>query len=239
MAFVTKLLIDGKEIEVLSYQFGFKKNIDKRSKPVSLVSFNGLEIEIESTENTDFEEWMKSEKPKNKIQLQIFYPYLEGGSKIMTFYDCYLVEFQTIFSNNNSQPMKDRLKITSGGVKTPYSEIEYTTSWRKTFEMKSSNPYTPTVINYEGSNNVDIKLTKITYTDGREISQYFAGDIIEIHFETQNSVGKTVNLNLEDKEYDFKYEGKILKKDTIKNYKIKSKFDKITLEVVKPEKEKS
>lgn len=169
MAFVTKLLIEQREIEVISYQFGFKKNTEEQNKPISSTSFNGLEIEIESTENTYFEEWMNSEKSKDKIELQIFYPYLEGGSKIMTFFDCYLIGFKTGFSANNTEPMKDRLRITCGGVKAPYSQIEYSTSWRKTFEQEGSNQYISPIV-ASGSTSND-KTSKKRVYDLRWIKQ--------------------------------------------------------------------
>ncbi|MCD9583233.1 type VI secretion system tube protein TssD [Tenacibaculum maritimum] len=135
MSFVTKLIIENKEIDLLSYRFGFSKKVNEQSRPIQLTSFKGLEMEIEATESIYFEEWMTSERAIEKIELQIFYPYLNGGSKIMTFYDCYLIDFQTTFSNSNEEPMINRLKITSAGVKTPNSELEYTTDWRKTFSI--------------------------------------------------------------------------------------------------------
>jgi len=50
----------------------------------------------------------------------------------MTFFDCYLKKYETVFSNTNDQPIKDRLIITCAGVKMPNASLEYSTYWRKT-----------------------------------------------------------------------------------------------------------
>lgn len=236
MAFVTKLLIEQREIEVISYQFGFKKNTEEQNKPISSTSFNGLEIEIESTENTYFEEWMNSEKSKEKIELQIFYPYLEGGSKIMTFFDCYLIGFKTDFSSNNTEPMKDRLRITCGGVKAPYSQIEYSTSWRKTLSPKNEYKSTTPIVEYKQDGTKKLLDYFITDTNDGIIDNYKENDIIFLNIKTKNRVGDFLTLNIKDADYDFEYNGKVLSDDILKDIKIVNDLMKVKLKVVKPKK---
>ncbi|GFD79163.1 hypothetical protein KUL118_20250 [Tenacibaculum sp. KUL118] len=132
MKYRTMLLFNNREIEVLTYNFGFNRNINVSDQPTSSANFVGLELEIESGSNTDFEEWACKENAIDQLELKIYYPYLKGGSKTMTFFDCYLKKYETVFSNTNDQPIKDRLIITCAGVKMPNSSLEYSTYWRKT-----------------------------------------------------------------------------------------------------------
>ncbi|MDO6675060.1 type VI secretion system tube protein TssD [Tenacibaculum sp. 1_MG-2023] len=132
MKYRTILLFNNREVEVLTYNFGFNRNINVSDQPTSSANFADLEVEIESGSNTDFEEWACKETAIDQLELKIYYPYLKGGSKTMTFFDCYLKKFETIFSSTNDQPIKDRLIITCAGVKTPNASQEYSTYWRKT-----------------------------------------------------------------------------------------------------------
>ncbi|WP_428740516.1 type VI secretion system tube protein TssD [Tenacibaculum sp.] len=135
----TFLLINNREIEVLAYDFDFNKNIDTSGKPTNSTEFTGLDIDIESTQNTDLEEWASRENSIKQIELKIYYPYLKGGSKTMTFFDCYLTKFETIFSANDNKSMLDRLTIKCAGVKMPNSSLEYSSYWRKTSSNTSGD----------------------------------------------------------------------------------------------------
>lgn len=57
-----------------------------------------------------------------------------------------------------------------------------------------------------------------------------------MHFTTKNAVGKTINLNLfEEEKFNFKYNGKKLPNNTLKDYKITNDTEIVTLEVVENE----
>jgi len=56
MKYRTMLLFNNREIEVLTYNFGFNRNINVSDQPTSSANFAGLELEIESGGNTDIEE---------------------------------------------------------------------------------------------------------------------------------------------------------------------------------------
>ncbi|SFZ83439.1 type VI secretion system tube protein TssD [Tenacibaculum maritimum] len=209
MSFVAKLIIENKEIDLLSYRFGFSKKVNEQSRPIQLTSFKGLEMEIEATESIYFEEWMTSERAIEKIELQIFYPYLNGGSKIMTFYDCYLIGFQTTFSNSNEEPMINRLKITSAGVKTPNSELEYTTDWRKTFSITEQyqTPVYETPVNEIQGEETEKQLKEeiidswwsSDFEGENKINKASIGETTYFHIKTKNIPDNTeLNFNLID-----------------------------------------
>lgn len=102
----------------------------------------------------------------------------------------------------------------------------------------------------------DIKLTsdiehiplRIALTGPRIIECYFTdeednlveqpqiGDNLLFVFRTRNMIGKTVDIDLEDKNCDFEYEGESLSNDTLKNYTVNSGTEKIPL-VVMPQSE--
>lgn len=72
----------------------------------------------------------------------------------------------------------------------------------------------------------------------RERLEDYIGDTIILNIRTQNLVGKTLNLTLNNKKVDFEYDKKPLKQDILMDYKIEKDFEQIELKVIKQKEEK-
>jgi len=96
-----------------------------------------------------------------------------------------------------------------------------------------NNPFeeiTPTVISQEEEK--EIVAYHITDTDGNELEEYETGDKIILNIETKNRIGDSLTIHLEDKTHDFKYNGKLLENDMLKDYVVNSDMEKVELEVI-------
>lgn len=85
---------------------------------------------------------------------------------------------------------------------------------------------------------VDYYLADKNHNLIRERLEDYIGDTVFLNVRTQNLIGKTLNLTLNNQKVDFEYEGKRLEKDTLMDYKIGKDFEKIELKVIKPKIEK-
>ena len=71
-----------------------------------------------------------------------------------------------------------------------------------------------------------------TDLDGNEINGYEKNHKILLHLETRNRIGELLRLNLDDAEFDFKYQGNILEDDLLE-ITIESDYQRIELEVLR------
>lgn len=82
-------------------------------------------------------------------------------------------------------------------------------------------------------------ITEIYYTDleGNKKVNIFVDDEIYLVIESQNMIGKTINIDLADKHKDFEYQGERLENDILKDILIEENFQRIPLKVIIPQKE--
>lgn len=78
------------------------------------------------------------------------------------------------------------------------------------------------------------ELTRYFLTDrnNKRIEDYETGDTIVLNIETENRIGDTVDINLNDHEHDFNYKGSVLPNDTLKGIVVGSNLEQIPLEVI-------
>jgi len=225
MSFKAQVIIDNKIINVLWFTFEFNRYADASGKPTSAGIFRGLTLAIETRKTINFAEWAFSSTERKNIELHIFPIILGGRTRVIKLYDCYLLNWDNIFSATNRQPMHEILHISAGGFKDTNSYAEYSAPWRKSFDHDDVKP---TVLE---DDEKEFTHCYITDTDGNELEEYETGDTIVLNIETQNRIGDNVKISLDDKTHDFKYNGSILKNDTL-NYIIGNDVEKVQLEVI-------
>ncbi len=230
MSVLAKLIIDNKEVNVLSFNLGFNQQADTNGRPTGNPLFNGLNLVIESRRDLHLADWSFASDQRKQLELHIYPRVLGTKTRKLFFYDCHLVGWRNHFSAIGKQPMTETLKITCGGVKDSSSDGEYSAHWRTTYTsnttpMAREEETEPKVVDYF-----------ITDLEGNKNPEYKVGDYIYVVAETENMVGKTLTINLADKTKDFKYEEELLVNDMLENYSIKSNTEKIKLEVVKQKK---
>ena len=75
----------------------------------------------------------------------------------------------------------------------------------------------------------------LTDLDGNKIQEIEAGKCVILNIHSKNMISKLFTIDLSNKTVDFKYNGKILNNDTIKDYKINKNIEKLELEVIEQE----
>ncbi len=133
-----KLIIDGKEINVLCFHFSFSQGADTTGRPSQKPVFVGLKLIIETQKDLNLADWSFSLNQTKQIELHI-YPVVMGGKiRKLYFYYCHLVNWKNDFSSTGSNPMSETLEITCAGVEDSNSNGVYSAYWRETYPEDNS-----------------------------------------------------------------------------------------------------
>ncbi len=145
MSVKAKIIIDEKEINVLSFSFGFNQGADTNGRPFQKPVFVGLELMIETRKDLNLADWAFASNQTKQLELHI-YPVIMGRkTRKLYFYDYHLLHWGNHFSSTGNEPMSETLNISAAGVKDSNSTAEYSAYWRTTFK----NTVAPTVIDRE------------------------------------------------------------------------------------------
>jgi len=133
-----KLIIDGKEINVLWFTFGFNQGADRSGRPSQRPVFIGLKLIIETQKDLNLAEWSFSPNQTKQLELHIYPVILGGRTRKLYFYDCHLVNWKNAFSSIGSNPMSETLEITCAGVEDSNSNGVNSAYWRETYPEDNS-----------------------------------------------------------------------------------------------------
>ncbi|MDC1162005.1 type VI secretion system tube protein TssD [Tenacibaculum sp.] len=222
-----KLVIDGKEINVLWFTYGYRRGADATGRPSPKTVFIGLKLIIEARKDLNLADWSFSPNQTKQIELHIYPVVMGGKTREIYFYDCHLVNWENVFSATGTNPMSETLEITSAGIKDSNSMSEYSAYWRTTYPAQDVEP---TVL--ENSNEKKFTNYYLTDTENNSIDGYDIGDTVILNIETENRIGDVITVDLNEKEYDFEHNGKVLINDIIKNININNDLEQIELKVV-------
>jgi len=222
-----KLIIDGIEVNVLWFTFGFNQGADYSGRPSQRPVFVGLKLIIETRKDLNLAEWSFAPNQTKQIELHIYPVILGGRTRKLYFYDCHLVNWKNAFSSTGSNPMSETLEITCAGVEDSTSEAVYSAYWRETYKEDNVAPITredekePQIIDFYYVDKDNNRNTKLTY-----------GDKAYLVVESEEMIGETVDLKLNEKMIDFMYEDNRLKENIIEDYQIRTDKDKIPVSVI-------
>lgn len=221
-----KLIIDGKEINVLWYTFSFNQGADSSGKPSQRPIFNGIRLIIETRKDLNLADWAFASNQTKQIELHI-YPVIVGGkTRKIYFFDAHLVSWNNDFSSTGSNPMTEILEITAAGVEDTNSHAVYSAYWRETFREENVQPTT-----LDNDQEKDFTKCYITDLEENQLNGYKTGDKILLNIESKNRIGDSMTIFLDDKTHDFKFKGKVLENDILKHV-ISEDFEQVELEVI-------
>lgn len=221
-----KLIIDGKEINVLWFTFGFNQGADRSGRPSQRPVFTGLKLIIETRKDLNLADWSFAPNQTKQLELHI-YPVIMGGkTRKLYFYDCHLVNWKNAFSSTGSNPMSETLEITCAGVEDSTSEAVYSAYWRKTF--KEDNVEATTLDNTE-EEIIDCYLTDLENNENPDLE---LENEVYLVIKTENMAGKTKDIDISNFKKTFEYQGEIIEDNTINSFNIKSDLQKVKLKIV-------
>lgn len=113
MSFLSKLNIEGDELNVLDCSFEFSQGADYNGRPAENPRGGQIKLLVESTSKTDFMDWAISpEMVKNGIIT--FYKRENMASlKKIEFKNAYCLHYREHFNAIDSQPMQTQLIISA------------------------------------------------------------------------------------------------------------------------------
>lgn len=225
MSIQAKLHVDGNVYNIKQFHYGIVQQTDISGMPCTRPQQTGIHLSIDLVKDELFDEWSIAEKMTKQIEIHMAHTILgQGRTRILKCYDCYLLNFATDYMAYSNESATYSLYITSGGIEPSWSTGVYSENWRVTFPSDEE----PTVI--EEQEEPEVVSCRYTDMDGVEIDELYEDTLIlEVH--TKNCVGKFINIDLSDDEYDFSYQGKYLENDLLEGLKITSDVQKVTLEI--------
>ncbi len=233
MAFVAKLFMNDQERNVLDSTFLYQQLIDSNGRPKTSIQDGKIRIFIESSKNDElFYDWMFS--THTMYQGYVRFYKRDGYSKLFDFEfaNCHCIYLEEKFSAEGNDPLKMEL-VLSPGIQKVRGQI-FEKNWNP------SNPFGNAVPVTEREENLEPEIEDMYYTDmnGEKIpdDELQSGTAVYLVLKTKNGVGKDVDIDLDDNQNDFKYNGEVLINDVIEDLTIKSDTQKIKLEIISQKK---
>jgi len=227
MAIKAKLFVDGEYYNIKEFSYGFTNGSNTNGFSSSKTRQIGLTCVIEAIRQEYFEEWAMESNFKKYIEVHISEGVNSmGRTRVLKCHDTFLLELHTRFSSSSSEPMSFELFMKSGAIEFSWSTAAHVEAWSELPTQEGEvtvieETLEPRIIDYF-----------ISDLNGTRVSDIEVGDKILINLQTENMVGKTYSINLDNPEVDFKHKGKILINDTLKDYPIGNEIETIELEVV-------
>jgi len=127
MSFLAKLNIDDDQMNVLECSFGFHQGADNTGRPSQKPRGGQITILIESTNKTDFLEWMISSNMTKNGSIVFYKRDNMSSLKTVDFSEAYCLDYVEDFDAIGSQPLKTRVVISAKEVSI--KGTTYTNNW--------------------------------------------------------------------------------------------------------------
>ena len=215
-------------MNVLDTNIQFYQEIDPATKQPEAIPNGGLfDVTVEADGTTELLGLAIS--PDTMCEGIIRFYRRDGMSKLVDyeFYDTYVVHYRRHFRAFTGEPASDHFTFSPGILKI--GEVVFQKWWKVTdLAIKAQaqavpvqREKTPKIVDYYITDKLNNRIEKAKI-----------GDVIYLNVKTKDMVGEAMNIKLNDQTVDFKYNGKVLKKDTLSGLEITADLEQIELEVV-------
>ena len=113
MAFKAKLVVAGKERNILSVDYGMLQETDASGRPSSISRGGKIHITVESTGDTDLFEWMTNSFERKDGSIVFLERDSEATLKELKFKEAYIVKYQEDFDATGNQPLKETFTLSA------------------------------------------------------------------------------------------------------------------------------
>ena len=207
MAMKARLFVDGEYYNIKSFKYGFVTGSNANGFSSGKTRQVGLSCEIEAIRQELFEEWAFEDFMKKYVEVHMEHTVQGmGKTRVLKCHDSFLLEFNTQFSSTSEEPMSFHLFMKSGAIEASWSTAAHVEKW-------SSIPEEGEVTVIEEN---ELILDSVHYEDehGEQITELENGKVYLV-IKSQNGDGKLVDIDLTDREHDFKYNGQPLEEDIL------------------------
>jgi len=113
MSFLSKFNIDDEEMNILECSFAFEQGADYTGRPSQKPRGGQIELLIESTNKTDYLEWMISPSMTKSGSIVFYKRDSLSSLKTVEFTDAYCLKYVERFNANDAQPLKTKIVISA------------------------------------------------------------------------------------------------------------------------------
>lgn len=240
----SKLFIMKQEIELLWTEMSYERSTKSNGKPTSNVQGGLLTVCFETNDQSDrVLRWMtkaSTDETHNEIDKMeegkiCFY---EDGfdyppTRTYEFNDAFLVDYTQVLDLGSGKPMQTAITISpaiqnyGADLIKPWNINYVPPSEMNDDSQEEEEKKDPRFLGYRFENS-----------QGDDIGQdnIKINDVIYLVIETENAEGDKMTLNLDDDDLDYKYNGKVLKNDTLTGVSISGPITRVKLTAVAQQK---
>ncbi|WP_026449538.1 type VI secretion system tube protein TssD [Aequorivita capsosiphonis] len=117
MSFLSTLILDGEELNLLDCSFTFTQGIDYTGRPSEKPRGGQMRLLIEGTAKTDFLEWMIQPNLTKKGTITFYRRDTMSGLKKIEFNGAHCIEYTESFNAVDNKPLKIFLLISAEEIK--------------------------------------------------------------------------------------------------------------------------
>lgn len=223
------LYVDGFKFPITYFDFNLRQFKGTNNRPRGKVHGGefSFTLDFDNKNTISLIAWMISPNMQKDGYIEILDFANSSIAFKLEFANAYATAQEFYYSAFSNLPLQTNVTITAGALRFD-REVPFFQTWNPNNSFTNQSA---TVVNKE--NDVK-KLSNYYLTDkqGNKINSFTSGDIIVLNIETQNRVGDITDIDMNNDNYDFKYNGNRLKNYTLKNVKLTSDLKKIELEVI-------
>ncbi len=127
MSFLSQMIIEDDTMNVLSCSFSFQQGADSTGKPSQRPKGGQITVVIESTNKTDFLEWMISPNMTKDGEIIFYKRDNMSGLKTIKFKEAYCLNYDEDFDAVNDNPLKTRIVISAKEISV--KDTTFTNNW--------------------------------------------------------------------------------------------------------------
>ncbi len=127
MSFLSKITIDDTTLNVLKCSFSFDQGADRTGRPSQRPIGGQIQLLVESTNKTDFLEWMISSDMTKDGEITFFKRDNMSSLKTLKFKDAYCLSYREDFDAVSDQPLTTRFVISAKELTV--KDTTFTNNW--------------------------------------------------------------------------------------------------------------
>ncbi|QKX05401.1 hypothetical protein HN014_10900 [Aquimarina sp. TRL1] len=221
-----KLLLEGEAYTIINYTTEITQQCDYNGRPFSKPNWKIHDIVLRTNKRNDhFFEWAVT--PLMTKHCEIIFSSADGISRSSTYklFDVHCLFYNLEFDANNTSSILYRLKL-SAATTFFNGVLMLTKPWAKTDPHVTT---TKKITEEEEAALIDYYLTDET---NKRLTSAEIGDTVYLTIQTKNLIGELLSIDLHNPNVDFKYEGKLVENDVLKNIQVQAAIQRIALEVL-------
>ena len=127
MSFKLKLIVAGKEVNIISLDYELKQETDVTGRPATITRGGKINLTIESTGDTTFFEWMCDNFERKDGSVVYTKRDSDATLKELNFTEAYMVQYRENFNSIDDKPVSETFTLSAKSLRLGGGQI--TNDW--------------------------------------------------------------------------------------------------------------